>query len=94
MWKKVRRRDITADAGLDALGVLPGDIGVVIATEDLLSGALGLAGAVDHSVYGCLCVAGARRRDLPLMTADARLVRTFSASPYAASILPLSDGRP
>lgn len=94
LWKKARRGDIAPQTGVDALGFLSGYIGRVIAAENLLSRALHLACAIDHPVYDCLYVEGARQLDLPLITADARLIRTFAASPYAASILPLSDWRP
>lgn len=94
LWKKIRRRDIAPETGVDALGFLSGYLGTIIAAEDLLSGALRLACAIDHPVYDCLYVEGARQLELPLITADTRLIRKFSASPYAASILPLSDWHP
>ncbi len=46
------------------------------------------------AVKGFVKEEAARQLDLPLITADARLIRKFAASPYAASILPLSDWRP
>ncbi|MEP9349711.1 type II toxin-antitoxin system VapC family toxin [Xanthobacter sp. KR7-225] len=94
LWKKVRRGDLTPDVGVGALEVLPGYISTVIVAEDLMGRALRLACAVHHPVYDCLYVEGARHVELPLVTADARLIRKFSSSPYASFILPLSDWRP
>ncbi|MFG1350535.1 type II toxin-antitoxin system VapC family toxin [Xanthobacter autotrophicus] len=94
LWKKARKGDITSGTALDAIGFLPGFIGNVFATGDLMTEALRMACAFDHPVYDCLYVEGARRLDLPLVTADLRLVRKFSASPYASSILPLDHWRP
>lgn len=94
LWKKVRRGDIAADTGAEALRFLPGYIGAVVATDDLLSEAFQMALALDRPVYDCLYVESARRLELPLVTADARLIRTFSGSAYARHILSLSDWRP
>ena len=93
LWKKIRRGEITTRTGQEAVGFLPGYISRVFPTDDLLSEALGMACTYDHPVYDCLYLEGARRLDLPLVTADLRLIRKFSASPYASTVLPLSEWR-
>lgn len=93
LWKKIRRREITIQTGQEALGFLSGYIASAFAIDDLLSAALEMACTFDHPVYDCLYVEGARRLDLPLVTADERLIRKFSASPYASTVVPLSHWR-
>ncbi|MFG1360358.1 type II toxin-antitoxin system VapC family toxin [Xanthobacter pseudotagetidis] len=94
LWKKVRRAEIAADTSLDAIRLLQSYIHVVHPIEEFLTEALTMACAVDHPIYDCLYIACARGLNLPLVTADARLIRKFSSSPYAASILPLDQWRP
>lgn len=93
LWKKVRRGDITPQTGIGAIEALPAYIASLIEAEGLMSRALRLACEVDYPVYDCLYVECARILDMPLVTADARLIRKFAASPYASTILPLSDWR-
>lgn len=94
LWKTIRRGELPADLGEEAVRRLPRTIRYLFDTDGFLKEALEMALALDHPIYDCLYVEGARRRQLPLITADARLIRKFAASPYAASILPLSDWRP
>lgn len=56
----------------------------MVATSDhkpLLEEAFDLACAHNHSMSDCLYVALARRRELPLVTADGKLARKFAALP-------------
>lgn len=93
VWKKVRRKEISADTGVEALEFLAGYIAILFDTDDLLGAALRMACALDHPIYDCLYVESARRLDLPLVTADARLIRKLAGSTYGRHILPLSEWR-
>lgn len=93
IWKKVRRGDILPATGTEAVSFLPGCIHTVLDGDDLLFTAFEIAIAHDHPVYDCVYIACARAFDLPLVTADARLLRKFRSSPHGTSILPLSDWR-
>lgn len=93
IWKKVRRGDLLPGTGMEAISLLPGYIHTVIDGNELLLAAFDIATTYDHPVYDCVYIACAQEFDLPLVTADARLVRKFSASPYGTLILPLSDWR-
>jgi hypothetical protein len=94
IWKKVRRRDLLSETGAEAVRLLPGCIHTVLDGDAFLAEAYEIAVAHDHPVYDCVYLACAKDRDLSLVTADLRLIRRFSASPYARYILPLSDWRP
>ncbi|MBB6306529.1 type II toxin-antitoxin system VapC family toxin [Xanthobacter tagetidis] len=93
LWKSVRRGEVPMPLAEEALRRLPRTIRFLFDTDDILTDVLQMAVALDHPIYDCLYVAGARRRELSLVTADARLIRKFSASPYASTILPLSEWR-
>lgn len=47
-------------------------------SQPLLEDALKLSLSKEHSVYDCLYVACAQERDIPLVTADKKLVRKFA----------------
>ncbi|WP_454917837.1 type II toxin-antitoxin system VapC family toxin [Xanthobacter sediminis] len=93
IWKKVRRGDLLPRTGMEAISLLPGCIHTVVDGDELLFAAFEIAVTYDHPVYDCVYIACAQEFDLPLVTADTRLVRKFSASPYGTLILPLSHWR-
>ncbi len=68
-----KRRDgkITEDQFSEAVASLPG-AAVSISLDLLISDAVALARTLNHSVYDCLYLAAARRRQVPLITADGK----------------------
>ncbi len=94
LWKHARRGGITSNVGAQALGVLPGYIHDLFDTDTFLSAAFDMACVLDHPIYDCLYVESARRFDMPLLTADARLIRKLAGTPYATHVTPLSQWRP
>lgn len=93
VWKKVRRGDLLPATGLEAIRLLPGCIHDVLDGDALLPEAYEIAMTHDHPVYDCVYIACAVQADLPLVTADLRLVRKFAGSAYARHILSLQDWR-
>ncbi|MEW6123603.1 MAG: type II toxin-antitoxin system VapC family toxin [Pseudomonadota bacterium] len=94
IWKTVRRGDMSQELGAEAVADLPRFVTLLFDTDHFMADALRIACALDHPIYDCLYVESARRLKLPLVTADARMARKFSAGPYAQHIIPLSDWRP
>ena len=94
LWKAVRRGDMPRDAGREAVGVLPGYFSLLFETDIALSAAFDIACALDHPIYDCLYLESARRFDLPLITADARLIRKLAGTPYGGHVIPLAQWRP
>ncbi len=75
LWKKVKRGELSVgEAGI--AGKLLTRFGVERAPrEPELSRVLELALALDHPAYDCVYLALAEMQDIPLITADERLVR-------------------
>ena len=74
LWKKARIGDLDkgeAEARLEALLRVPVRLAL---DRDLLKPALHLAVELGHPVYDCLYLALAQVRNLPLVTADNRLI--------------------
>ncbi len=94
LWKTVRRGDMSVAASSESISRLPGYISILFDTDALLSAAFDMACALDHPIYDCLYVESARRFEMPLLTADARLIRKLAGTPYATHVTPLSDWRP
>ena len=65
----------------------------VVPDEYLCVAAVQLAAELDHSVYDCFYLALAVARDVPLITADRRLVAVAQAAGHAARVVPLEDVR-
>lgn len=94
IWKQVRRGAVGLDEALWNLDKFPIYINTLFEVDEMMVDALSMACALDHPVYDCIYMVGARHFDLPLVTSDARMVRKFSASPYARHIIPLSEWHP
>jgi predicted nucleic acid-binding protein len=97
LWKKVKRREMSAREGGLAVRLLA-DFGVELcAPEPDLSRVLELAVALDHPAYDCVYLALAESRGVPLVTADVRLIRAVQTARQSgltldkSSILPLID---
>ena len=83
LWKKVRRKEISADqagVALEGIRVLFGEI---VPGQPHIARALSLALELDHSVYDCLYVAVAEHEGAQLVTADDRLLECLAPSAHA-----------
>ncbi|MBB4301759.1 putative nucleic acid-binding protein [Rhodobium orientis] len=75
LWKYVRAGILTGSLAQDILGALKDGYFLAEPVDDALAAdALALAVDAGHPVYDCLYVALARRRKIPFLTADRRLV--------------------
>jgi predicted nucleic acid-binding protein len=80
LWKKVMRGELSAEeAQLAAQGLEGAELDLVT-TRRYLARALSLAVALNHPTYDCIYLAVVDDLDLPLITADARLVRKVRES--------------
>jgi predicted nucleic acid-binding protein len=90
LWKKVRRRELTAEeAELIAAAIDASDI-AFHATRGALARTTAIACSLDHPAYDLDL---ALRLGVPLVTADARLIdklRSASAPRFAELVLPLA----
>jgi predicted nucleic acid-binding protein len=78
MRNLVKAKVIPPDDARDAISMLIAGFRFE-ALDNYLKEALALAVDYDHSVYDCLFVATAKVLKMPLITADRRLTRKFSA---------------
>jgi len=78
LWKRCRRRDeLTPRQARQAQALLLDVLPVPTPSAQLVPAALEIALTYRHSVYDCLYVALAERRNCPLVTADRPLVRSM-----------------
>ena len=92
LWKKVRIRDLTREEASTRLEMLLRAPVSLVESRPLLNSALALSLDLQHPVYDCVYVALALRRDLPLITADERLVAAVRKSPKVAGrVIRLAD---
>jgi predicted nucleic acid-binding protein len=93
LWKKARRGNITSEQAVAAAAALAASAVRLVASRDYLGRAPRRAVELGHPAYDCLYLAVAADLGLPLVTADARLVR-LAANHRLAQVLPLSDLAP
>jgi len=92
LWKYVRRSGYAADsAGQDVIDLAALDL-LIVSTADLLEAALEIALTYDTTAYDGCYVALAQRLDLPLITADAPLVRKMRGSNVVIHMLAEVEG--
>ncbi len=92
-WKKVLRREIgQSQAKLMAVAIHRGGP-TLYPSELFIERALEIAFALAHPVYDCLYLACAESLEAPLVTADARLLRTIEGTTFAAMVRPLNELR-
>lgn len=80
LWRKAARGDIDAASALAVLPVLDAMIDERVSSSDVTRAALALAMELQHPVYDCVYLALARQRDIPLVTADERLIDKIRAT--------------
>ena len=92
LWKKVRIRDLTREQASARLELLLRAPVSLAESPRLLDSALVLALDLHHPVYDCVYLALALRRDIPLVTADDRLVAAVRKLPQVANrVMRLAD---
>jgi predicted nucleic acid-binding protein len=93
-WRLLRSGRI-ARAQFDSIPIkLPRYFAELVALAALAPRAGDIAVQLDHPVYDCFYLALAEARQLPLVTADARLLARLAGSPWAANAVHLADYRP
>jgi len=93
LWKRVTRRDMTADeARLALLGFDTRSFDVHL-SRSLMHLALELAVRTAQTAYDCLYLALAVIHDCPLVTADRRLYAMLRPSPLGTHLLWVADAR-
>ena len=80
LWKKVRRKELTAEVARLAAGLLQAADVELVPTRWLLVPATRLAIDLDHPAYDCLYLALALENDCPFITADRTFVQRVRAS--------------
>ena len=93
LWKKVGRGELTPDEAQLAAQALEGAALDLIAMRRYLAAALSMSVALNHPAYDCTYLAVADDLDIPLITADARLVRKIRQAPlrYRKLVIDLAD---
>lgn len=80
LWKKVRRDEMTSEEARFSIAALRRSQIDLVPIADLSGHALELSIELDHPAYDCFYLALCRRENLPLITADDRLVRKLQSS--------------
>ena len=79
LFKKVQRREITADQAKASTAILP-DAVSFLATLPFIDAALALAIKLPHPVHDCIFLIAAMELKVPLITADAKFHANCLAS--------------
>lgn len=86
LWRKAMKGDIDADAALSVLPVLDTMIDERVSSPELTRAALALSIELQHPVYDCVYLVLARQREIPLVTADERLINKVRAAKLAVEL--------
>ncbi len=87
LWSKVFRRDLAAADAEERIAALMRAPIVTVPIATLLPRAYAISVAREVPIYDSLYVALAERHDIPLVTADERLIRKLSADPGFAKLM-------
>jgi predicted nucleic acid-binding protein len=88
-WKFVNFDSVPADAAIAAVREVAKAFEDLVPTTELKDRALAIAIALRHPAYDCFYLALAERSTSPLITADDRLIRRCSDTPFAKLVQPL-----
>lgn len=91
-WRSTRLGLIEVEVA-EIAAILPRFFDELISAATLAPRGVAIAAQLDHPVYDCLYIALAEARQIPLVTADARLLAKLAGSPWAANTLSLTDYR-
>jgi len=87
LWKKVRKKEISATEASIAAQTM-NSFGIELCSlEPDLTRVLELALTLDHPAYDCVYLALAEALDLPLVTADERLIRRVGTASQPGGVL-------
>lgn len=81
-WKAWRRGALDLDAFKQAVTSLPGVFDRLLDVEPVLLRAAELSSELLHPVYDCVYLAWAEQLQLPLVTADERLLNKLADTPF------------
>lgn len=88
LWKKVLKREIGADQAQRSLRRLQRSVDMT-GSEPFAHAALAIALELSHPIYDCFYLALAEAADVPLITADIRLVRSCRGGRFERLLRPL-----
>jgi predicted nucleic acid-binding protein len=74
IWKAVRRNAVSIANALEAMEAALLPFEMLIPAEELRRRALALAVELDHPIYDCFYLALAERENVPLISADKKLI--------------------
>ena len=92
-WRSARAGRIEWSELTDISRITPRFFDQLIGATILAPRAAIIARQLDHPIYDCLYVALAEAREIPLVTADTRLMTKLMNSAWAASAVPLAEYR-
>ena len=85
-WKKLRAGQMTAPQATAAMEGLPGFFDDLVPCHRLGARALAIAEALGHPVYDCFYLALVELNDVPLVTADQRLLARLAGTPWSERV--------
>lgn len=91
LWKKSRRGELDGDLANEAMREIRRFVPLFVEMAELAAPALALARELDHSVYDCVYLALARRRQARFVTLDRRFVDRVAKSSYEHDVMHLAD---
>jgi predicted nucleic acid-binding protein len=89
LWRKAGKGDIDAATALAVMPVLDAMIDERVSSSQVVCAALALSMDLQHPVYDCVYLVIARNRNIPLVTADQRLINKVQASNLTIRLEPL-----
>jgi len=93
LWKKARRSEIAGDLVEVGMREIRRFVPQIVDYADFADSALALARELDHSIYDCVYLALARRREASFVTLDRRFVAKVSVTRYSRDVVHLMDWR-
>ena len=88
-WKLARAGEITDEHGARIADAIPYAFSALFGATRLSARAFALARQLDHPVYDCIYLALAELEEVPLLTADRRLLTRLRGSELQGLALPL-----
>jgi predicted nucleic acid-binding protein len=80
---------VPEDVAADAVAQIGNSVHELVPSLNLRRRALTIAVRLRHSAYDCFYLALAEERDIPLITADARLIRRCQGTNFERLVRPL-----
>ena len=91
LWKAVRKGALDREQALLAIGTLETRFDTFLPLVPVRDRALAIAFELEQPVYDCFYLAWAERQEVPLVTADIRLLSRVEGTPFADRCLRLSE---